>query len=120
MLRLILTFPPSVNRLWRTSKGGGVYRSPKYAQWRNVSLWQLQTQARGKLVKGEYKLTIRAVRPDKRRRDLDNILKAISDVCESAKVIEGDHLCMWIDARWVDEGPECEVVIEGMADGKTI
>jgi crossover junction endodeoxyribonuclease RusA len=120
MLRFVLTFPPSVNRLWRATKGGGVYRSPKYTQWRNVSLWEIQGQAKGKLVKGEYKLTIRAVRPDKRKRDLDNILKAISDVCESAKVIEGDHLCMWIDARWVSEGPECEIIIEGMVDGETI
>ena len=120
MLRFVLTFPPSVNRLWRTTKGGGVYRSPKYAQWRTISIWQLRSQAKGKMIEGEYKLTIRAVRPDKRKRDLDNILKAISDACQSAEVIENDHLCMWIDARWVDQGPECEIIIEGLVDGQTV
>ena len=54
---------------------------------------------------------MQVVRPDKRKRDLDNLLKAASDALVSAGVLE-DHHCEWIDARWVKEGPECVLIIE--------
>ena len=114
MISIALPFPPSVNRLWRATKGGGVYRSPKYTEWRTRALWEAMAQAKRQKIDGPYKLTVLAVRPDKRKRDLDNLLKAISDCLVSAKVIESDHLCEWIEARWVKEGPECLVIIESL------
>lgn len=76
-------------------------------------------QAKGKQVKGPYKLTVFVVRPDKRKRDLDNLFKAASDVLVEMQVIEGDHLCEWVEARWVESGPECEVIVESM-DGQAV
>jgi len=35
-------------------------------------------------------VTIKAIAPDKRRRDLDNMLKAVLDALEHAKVYEND------------------------------
>jgi len=115
-ITLVLPFPPSVNRLWRASKGGGVYRSPKYADWRRLAMWQLAGQAKGKKVTGPYKLTILAVKPDKRKRDLGNLEKAISDILVSQGIVEDDSLCDWIVARWVDKGPECQIIIEPIGD----
>lgn len=115
-IRIVLPFPPSVNRLWRTTKGGGVYRSPKYAEWRRLAMWQIAGQAKGKRISGPYKLTILAVRPDKRKRDLGNLEKAISDILVSQNIVEDDCLCEWIEARWVSNGPECEVRIEPLED----
>lgn len=112
MLKFVLPFPPSVNGLWRASKKGNVYRSPKYAEWRTRAMWQVSAQAKRQKIDGPYKLTVLAVKPDKRQRDLDNILKAISDALVSAAVIESDHLCQWIEARWVPDGPECLVTVE--------
>jgi len=112
VLKFVLPYPPSVNRLWRASKGGGVYRSPKYAEWRTRAMWQVSAQAKRQKIDGPYKITVLAVKPDKRQRDLDNILKAISDALVSAGVLESDHHCQWIEARWVKEGPECLVTIE--------
>jgi crossover junction endodeoxyribonuclease RusA len=111
MIQIILSLPPSMNRLWRSTKGGTVYRSPKYTEWRTPAIQQITTQAKGKKIIGPYKLTMQVVRPDKRKRDLDNLLKAASDALVSAKVLE-DHHCEWIDARWVKEGPECVLIIE--------
>lgn len=71
-------------------------------------------QAKGKQVTGQYKLTVLVVRPDKRKRDLDNLFKAASDVLVEIGVIEGDHLCEWLEARWVLSGPECEIVVESL------
>lgn len=109
-----------MNRLWRASKNG-VYRSPKYNDWRTPSLWQAAQQAKGKKVDGPYKLTLLAVKPDKRRRDLDNLFKAASDVLQSAGVVADDANCVWIEARWVQSGPQCTLIIEAIeeeADGK--
>lgn len=116
MITLVLPFPPSVNRLWRASKGGGVYRSAKYSDWRRLAMWQIAGQSKGKKIEGPYKLTILAVRPDKRKRDLGNLEKAISDILVSQKIVEDDYLCEWIVARWVESGPECRVIIERIED----
>lgn len=116
MIRLILPFPPSVNRLWRASKGGKVYRSDQYSGWRSVSLWRLAEQMRksypGQSVGGPYHLTVRAVKPDRRKRDLGNLEKAISDILVSAGIVADDHLCQRITLMWVTDGPECEILIE--------
>lgn len=113
-LELSLGFPPSVNRLWRVSKSGGMYRSPKYAEWRKVTLWEVAAQARAKKIKGEYKLTVHMVKPDKRHRDLDNAIKALSDILESSGVIENDKLCQHLEMKWVKDGPPCRVIIQEM------
>jgi len=115
-MSLILPFPPSVNRLWRATKGGRVYRSPKYTEWRTRAMWQISLQAKGKKVEGPYKLTIHAVKPDKRKRDIGNLEKAVSDILVSQNIVEDDSLCEWIEARWVNEGPECLIKIEPIED----
>lgn len=111
-LELSLDFPPSVNRLWRVSKAGGMYRSPKYAEWRKATMWDVAAQAKGIKIKGEYKLTVNVVKPDKRHRDLDNIIKAVSDILESSGVIENDKLCQRLEMKWVKDGHPCHVIIQ--------
>jgi|FreactTroBogLake_1042271.scaffolds.fasta_scaffold21249_2 crossover junction endodeoxyribonuclease RusA len=117
MLKLILPFPPSVNRLWRAGKAGKVYRSNVYTEWRKLALWQLISQTRHRFFSTPYKLTILAVRPDKRKRDIGNLEKAVNDILVSAKVVEDDHLCHWIEAKWVESGPSCTIIIEELPLG---
>lgn len=116
MISLILPFPPSVNRLWRAGKGGKVYISGPYAAWRTLGLWRISEQMRrsypGQSIAGGYRLIVEAVKPDRRKRDLGNLEKAISDLIVAAGVVEDDHLCQEIFLRWVEDGPECRVVIE--------
>ena len=116
MIKIVLPFPPSVNRLWRATKGGKVYRSPQYVAWRKLAMWQLVGQVKGKKVTSAYKLTILAVRPDKRRRDLGNLEKAVSDILVSQNIIEDDCLCEWMEIKWVEDGPECQIIIEPIGD----
>ena len=116
MIKIVLPFPPSVNRLWRATKGGKVYRSPQYVAWRKLAMWQLVGQVKGKKVTSAYKLTILAVRPDKRKRDLGNLEKAVSDILVSQNIIEDDCLCEWMEIRWVEDGPECQIIIEPIGD----
>jgi len=117
-IRLSLPFPPSMNRLWRASKGGGVYKSKAYTDWRKAAVWTIVAQARGlRPIPGAYKLKLELVRPDKRYRDLDNMLKAVSDALTDSGVIMDDRMCEWIEARWVKDGDPCVVTLEAI-DGK--
>ena len=116
MITLVLPFPPSVNRLWRASKEGKVYRSPKYMEWRKLAMWQLAGQVKGRKHTGAYKLTILAVRPDKRKRDLGNLEKAVSDILVSQNIVEDDSLCEWLEVKWVSTGPQCKIIIEDIGD----
>jgi crossover junction endodeoxyribonuclease RusA len=77
-------------------------------------MWELKIQARSERVVGAYKLTILAVKPDKRKRDLGNLEKAVSDILVTMSIVEDDHLCEWLEIKWVPEGSACTVLIEPM------
>lgn len=55
-------------------------------------------------VEGNYRLVIGAVKPDKRKRDLGNLIKAIEDMLQMCAVIEDDSLSRSIYMTWIDEG----------------
>lgn len=114
MLTLTIPFPPSMNRLWRASKGGGVYRSPEYAKWKEHACWEIASQCRSERLQGPFKLTMLVVPPDKRHRDLDNLLKASLDALAGAGVIANDRHCRWIEARWVEDGAPCTLILENL------
>jgi len=88
-----------------------MYRSPEYTSWRTHALWAIEAQIAGQRIEGKYTLLIEAVRPDKRRRDIGNLEKAISDILQAAEVIEDDCLCEDLHLRWVLDGPECSVTV---------
>lgn len=116
MIRIEMPFPPSINRLWRASKGGGVYRSPEYTKWKQEACWTIAAQCRAERLKGAFKLTMLVVPPDKRHRDLDNLLKASLDALAAAGVIANDRHCRWIEARWVEDGAPCTIILESLGD----
>jgi len=114
-IELWIPYPPSANHIWRTG-GKRVYRSPKYMKWREDAAVETlrpgnQFKRKHKII-GPYKLTVTAARPDKRKRDLDNILKPISDFLMFIGAIESDHLCDMICARWSTEGEGVYVRVE--------
>jgi crossover junction endodeoxyribonuclease RusA len=85
-------------------------------EWRKLAMWQIAGQVRGRKHLGPYKLTILAVRPDKRKRDLGNLEKGVSDILVSQNIIEDDSMCEWLEIRWVDKGPSCKVIIEPIGE----
>lgn len=110
MIELNIPFPPSANALWRSNRGR-VHKSRRYVDWLLEAGLKVKSQHPGK-IEGQYKISIQAVRPDKRRRDLDNVLKPTSDLLKSLGVIEDDHLCELITARWVTYGEGIYVRLE--------
>ena len=117
-IKLILPYPPSVNKLWRTTKTGGMYSSKEYKDWAKHCEWAAHTQTKGKGILGEYTLEVVAVKPDKRRRDLGNLEKAISDILQRAGVIKDDYLCQKITMEWAKSGPECLITVKEYTDDK--
>lgn len=110
MIQLQIPYPPSANRLWTRTKKG-MRRSDEYLAWLDEAGWQAKSQRVGS-IRGPYKISIQATRPDKRHRDLDNILKPTSDVLQHVGIIENDHLCEMLVARWVTNGEGVTVIIE--------
>lgn len=111
MIKIILDLPPSVNRLWAVSKSGRMYRTTKYSLWRKHAVWEAANQAKGKRITGRFRLIMEVVRPDKRKRDLDNLLKASLDCLTEAGVIADDSFCEHIEAKWVVSGIPCTLTI---------
>ena len=95
-----------------------MHRSNEYTSWAKHAEWALVGQVKGKKIAGEYTLEIAAVKPDKRRRDLGNLEKAVSDLLQKAKVIDDDYLCQDIHLRWAKSGPECLITMRKYEDGQ--
>lgn len=98
---LTLPWPPSMNTYWRTFQGRMII-SAKGRDYRKAVIEQVQAQHGAKKYKGDLCVEIEAYRPDKRRRDLDNLLKAVLDGCAHADVYDDD--CQIVDLRiyWAD------------------
>ena len=95
--------PPSANSIWR-AVGGRVLKSRDYRSWLEATALILRSQARGR-IEGPYALHVEFCPPDRRRRDLDNRIKALSDAITEAGLVEDDCHCQRIKAEWVKDGP---------------
>jgi crossover junction endodeoxyribonuclease RusA len=115
MIRLELPLAPSTNRLWRVGKGGRMYRSAEYVAWLDESGWMIKAQTKQQ-INGPYVIHISASKPDKRRRDLDNLLKSTSDLLVKTKIVEDDSECRAIAAEWADHGKTMIVTLYGLEE----
>jgi crossover junction endodeoxyribonuclease RusA len=99
----ILPLPTSVNRLYLNyTKNGKKPLSAQYDAWVKEAGLNLMIQ-RFRPTVGCYELIIDAVRPDKVKRDLGNLEKAISDLLVRHGVVADDHYCEKITMAWVRE-----------------
>lgn len=86
---LELPWPPSINHYWRRV-GPRVLIAKKGREYT-----ELVKQATVGVVcglKGRMAITIRAIRPDRRERDLDNVWKAVLDSLVRGGVIPDDSI----------------------------
>ena len=110
-----LPMPPSANRIWRAGRRR-VYRSAAYLRWLRSAGWELKTQRPTPFPAGlSIGITIRAGKPDKRRRDADNIAKAICDLLQAHAVIDNDVNVGDLRIVWDDSIAAGRVQVEAWA-----
>lgn len=114
MIRYELPYPPTTNHLF-ANVGRGRTKTDAYRAWREAAGYSIIEQGR-KRIHGHVTLSIALVRPDKRRRDLSNSIKAIEDLLVSMAVIDDDSLVQRISIQWVSDGAPCTVIIHEAAE----
>ncbi len=107
---LMLPFPPSANHLFPGVRKR--YASQRYKDWQKQALWEIKFQKCRLFFNQPVSVTLSFGRPDKRRRDIDNVIKPILDTLQKAKIIENDSLVHRLVAVWAHDVVGCRVEIE--------
>lgn len=111
MIAFLLPYPPSVNRMYRIARNR-FYKHKDYVQWTMAADVMLRKQIPVlRKFTEPVRVSVLVGRPDKRKRDLDNILKATADFMETVELVENDHLIHEWYVRW-DEGTKNAVYVE--------
>ena len=106
--------PPSVNHIYRFTKGGKMYKTEAYTTWANGEGDQLNRQ-----LSGQHKFTgpVYITLAMKRRRsnmDGDNLQKGIFDLLQSSGAIDNDKNvmgCNWFWSPTLPDGVAAEISI---------
>lgn len=113
ILRLT-ALPPSVNAIWRHTRGGKMYRTTQYMGFLRAEEWNLvpQLKAQHKFT-GPVFITV-AMRRPRSNSDLDNRIKGVGDLLQSVGAIANDKDVMGWNVYWsrdLPEGVAAEIVI---------
>jgi crossover junction endodeoxyribonuclease RusA len=101
MITLHFPFPPSLNHYWRHNRGR-THISAEGREYRNAVAWICKEDGI-KCITNKLKVSIYVQRPDKRRRDLDNLIKVVLDAMQHGGVYVDDSQIEDLSIRW---GPE--------------
>lgn len=115
-MQLTLPWPPSVNHYWLKNRTH-VYISARGRAYRAEVLASVTNQGR---FSGDTRLqvSITAYPPDRRRRDIDNLLKCTLDSLEHAKVFNDDSQVdkLYIERAGVIKGGQLEITIQSVSN----
>ena len=116
-LRIELPYPPTLNTAFLNIPGRGRVASKQYKAWTAEALWMIKSQNASQF-SVEVSISIGIVAPDKRARDIDNLIKPVLDVLVKALVIKDDSskYVRKVSAQWLAYGPPCAVLISPFED----
>ncbi|KPL06510.1 hypothetical protein AMJ85_10315 [candidate division BRC1 bacterium SM23_51] len=105
-----LPYPPSVNHYWRRvgrrmliSRSGRNYRK---------AVVMLLTAMRAQPIRGELVVRVKVFPPDGRRRDLDNLQKALFDALEHGNAFGDDSQIAKLEVERASIVPDGKVIVE--------
>lgn len=118
MIKLELPFPPSVNSYWRyTSVGNKKGRhiiSPAGQKFKSMACTMIAKQLMKKpvTITADVEVNIVFHKPDKKIRDLDNLVKALFDVITQMGIWKDDSLVSKMTVQWGENIKGGKTVIE--------
>lgn len=91
-VRLELPWPPSVNKIWKTTSRGGWYSTKEAVNYKTVVGYMVASKKVQNSFPKDVTLdfTMHAHPPDNRKRDLDNLAKIVCDALQDARVYIND------------------------------
>jgi len=99
MIELRLPYPPSVNSMWRTPRrgplAGRTMLSEDGRRYRRAVADAVLLARAGRQISQRLAVSIEARMPDRRKRDLDNLPKAVLDGLT--------HAGVWLDDGQIDD-----------------
>jgi crossover junction endodeoxyribonuclease RusA len=107
-LVLDLPWPPSANHYWGRTKFGRTYIGKKGKEFRErvkEVLIQHLPHCKKHYYEGKLAVVVNATVPDRRRRDMDNIHKALWDALKHAGAYEDDSQICCKMVNWFIDDP---------------
>lgn len=95
MINVRLQWPPTVNTYYGNAKNGRKYLTKRGKQYKEDAGHDLLRQDAPKGLDGRLSVLIDAYPPDKRKRDIDNILKPLLDCLTDYG--------LWVDDEQIDD-----------------
>lgn len=91
LLKFTVPLPPSSNHRLMATKNG-LIKAPLYRRWMDSTAEDLSASFEGcpPRLEGRLMLYVEVVFPDRRKRDIDNVLKSLCDVLTKAEVYKDD------------------------------
>lgn len=110
-IQLQLPWPPSVNHYWMTS-GRMRYISKRGLEFRKAVAEEVASLGVSGL-EGRLAVHVALFPPDKRKRDIDNVMKALLDACEHAGCYHTDNQIdeLHIIRQQIRKGGGCTILI---------
>ena len=106
MFKACLPVPPTANNLFPTGRSGKRFKSKAYTVWEHEALASYRLQhLRPEMMLGRLVAEYRYSFPDKRRRDIANFEKAITDFLKQMGVFEDDSQIDDIRLIRLPQGP---------------
>ena len=105
MIQLSLPYPPTVNSIWRNFKGRSI-KSAKYRAWSIEAQRAIADLRINSRITGPYHMEIQVTRPDRRRRDLSNLIKVPEDAIVQAGLVRDDCDAESVKISWAKGEPK--------------
>lgn len=114
-----LSYPPSINHYYAVVNGRKIL-SAKGREYKEIAYYEIKKQKPFNFLNEDVKLKISVFPPDKRKRDLDNILKPVFDAFVCAKVINDDSQIKKLEVQFISvvKSGKLEVIIDYFCDSQ--
>jgi len=111
MIKLELPYPPSVNHYWGQA-GKNKFIGKKGKEFR-MAVAEACLDAEVVVLEGRLSMHVSLYPPDRRKRDVDNVLKPLLDAMEHAGCFDNDNQIdeLHIIRRDVRKGGSCVVLV---------